>query len=129
MVEKKLTIVFYRREWPRNDWKYQLPETELQALLGQLPAELTPFGVEVEVLQEELSMAIKGYADLLNSVRLRFPAAGLGNLCLGHVIGSSPHADLLEDLRRGVNRVVFAPETVEPEGSDKVICHNCGCGC
>ena len=37
--------------------------------------------------------------------------------------------DILEDLKRGINRVAFAPETVEPSGSDKVVCHNCGCGC
>ena len=54
---------------------------------------------------------------------------GFSNLCLGHVIGASPNRDLLEDIRRGVNRVAFAPETVEPEGSSKIVCHNCGCGC
>jgi hypothetical protein len=36
---------------------------------------------------------------------------------------------VFEDLRRGVSRVAFAPEMIEPEGSNKVVCHNCGCGC
>lgn len=130
MAEKILTIAFYRREWPRNDWDYSFPQAELKSFLVEMAKELEPFGVTLKSQDEDdLSIAINGYGDVLNSVRLRYPAGGLGNLCLGHVIGSSPNADLIEDLRRGINRVVFAPETVEPDGSDKVVCHNCGCGC
>jgi hypothetical protein len=79
--------------------------------------------------EEEIVLEVKGYNDLLNTVRLRSPQDGIGNLCLGHIIGASPNRDLLEDIRRGVNRVAFAPETIEPEGSNKIVCHNCGCGC
>ena len=69
------------------------------------------------------------YGDLLTTVRLRSPRDHIGNLCLGHVIGQSANCDLFEDIRRGVSRIAFAPETIEPEGSNKVVCHNCGCGC
>lgn len=129
MAEKYLDVVFYRQDWVRSDWSYDLQEDQLQSFLMKMSAELATFGVNLRSSQEDFTIQIKGYADLLNSIRLRFPSAGLGNLCLGHIIGASPNRDLLEDLRRGINRVVFAPETVEPDGSDKVVCHNCGCGC
>ncbi|HKJ04467.1 MAG TPA: hypothetical protein VJ974_02635 [Geopsychrobacteraceae bacterium] len=129
MSDKILTIAFYQRKSVRSDWDYQFPQDEIKTFLHLISQELKPFGVTVTTAEEELSIAVKGYADILNSVRLRYPPAGLGNLCLGHVIGGSQNADLVEDLRRGINRVIFAPETVEPDGSDKVVCHNCGCGC
>ncbi|MDT8420577.1 MAG: hypothetical protein RQ754_09105 [Desulfuromonadales bacterium] len=129
MVSKELTVAFYRCEWPRRDWSYSFPRPALDGLLREIEQELQPFGVALRVLQEDLTISVNGYADVLNSVRLRYPAAGLGNVCLGHVIGSSPNADLVEDLRRGISRLVFAPETIEPDGSDKIVCHNCGCGC
>lgn len=129
MAEKVLTIAFYNREWPRTDWTYDFPQAELDLFLQEMAKELEGFGVSLKIQEEDLSIAINGYGDVLNSIRVRFPSAGLGNLCLGHVIGSSQNANLIEDLRRGINRVVFAPETVEPDGSDKVVCHNCGCGC
>jgi len=129
MAGKNLIIAFYQREMVRSDWVYHFPQHELQGFLQEISTELESFGVTVTSVEEELSINVKGYGDILNSVRVRYPAAGLGNLCLGHIIGSSPNANLIEDLRRGINRVVFAPETVEPDGSDKIVCHNCGCGC
>jgi hypothetical protein len=130
MSEREITVVFYRRLAARADWHYVLDEAALLALAGELKEEYAPFGIQVVFFQEpSCSMEIKGYGDLLNSVRLRAPQNGIGNLCLGHIVGASPHRDLLQDIRRGVSKVAFAPETVEPEGSDKIVCHNCGCGC
>jgi hypothetical protein len=126
---RNLDVVFYRREWIRRDWQYEFPAVALEAFLAEQQRELEQFDVCLRSLEEDLTQPIQGYADLLNSIRLRFPSAGLGNLCLGHVIGASPNRNLLEDLRRGINRLVFAPETIEPQGSDKRVCHNCGCGC
>ena len=126
---KTLDVVFYRREWVRDDWKYEISTEKLNSFLVEMKLELETFGICLRSAEEEFTLPIKGYADLLNSIRLRFPSAGLGNLCLGHVIGASRNRNLFEDLRRGINRIAFAPETVEPEGSDKVVCHNCGCGC
>jgi len=130
MKGKAITVAFYRRNFIREDWRYPVEEGRLTAFLADLAAELERFDIGLEIRREpEMAVDVRGYADLLNSVRLRSPRDGIGNLCLGHIIGTSPHRDLLEDIRRGVNRVAFAPETVEPEGDSKVVCHNCGCGC
>lgn len=128
MAEKVLEVICFKRRWVPQ-WNYQMPETALAAMLAELQSELAGYGIKLCTVVEELVAEIKGYGDLLNSFRLRCPALGISSLCLGHVIGTSKNLDIVEDLRRGINRVAFAPETVEPEGSDKVICHNCGCGC
>lgn len=130
MQAKEITVVFYGRRYPRSDWQCDVDEKAVVEFLGSLAEELAPFGVVLkQVWQEEMALDVRGYGDLLNTVRLRSPLDGIGNLCLGHILGASPNRDLLEDIRRGVNRIAFAPETVEPEGSDKIVCHNCGCGC
>lgn len=128
--EKEIGIVFYQRHYQADKWRQLVEQTDLDALFSDLAEELRPLGFRVSRIENaDMSMTITGYGDLLNSIRLRCPAHGIGNMCLGHVIGASKNLDLIEDIRRGINRVAFAPETVEPEGSDKIVCHNCGCGC
>jgi len=130
MQAKEITVVFYGRRQPRGDWQCDFEKTSVVDLLDALVEELAPFGIVLkQSWEEEMVLDVRGYGDLLNTVRLRSPLDGIGNLCLGHIIGASPNRNLLEDIRRGVNRIAFAPETVEPEGSNKVVCHNCGCGC
>ena len=130
MAHKEIQVSFYRREFTREDWRYSIDEKALDDFLRGLAAELDRFGIRLSHGREDsVTIQVGGYTDLLNAVRLRSPHDGFGNLCLGHVIGASPNRDLFEDIRRGVNRIAFAPETVEPEGSSKVVCHNCGCGC
>jgi hypothetical protein len=130
MQKKEITVVLYGRRQSRSDWSFELDENALEAMLRGLAEELAPFGITLrQAKEEERVLEIKGYGDLLNTVRIRSPRDAISNLCLGHVIGSSPNRDLLADIRRGVNRVAFAPETIEPEGSNKIVCHNCGCGC
>ncbi|MBW6509549.1 MAG: hypothetical protein K0A94_08410 [Desulfuromonadales bacterium] len=124
-----ISLVFYQRNYLADKWRQMVNQAELDALFAELSRELAPLGFELDIVDDETSMDIKGYGDLLNSVRVRCPAHGFGNMCLGHIIGASKNLNLTEDLRRGVNRVCFAPETIEPQGSDKVVCHNCGCGC
>lgn len=125
-----ITVVIYHPRWQRVDQSDLLRAERIDAFITGLNDELEPFDCQVEVLRDDsFSIDVNGYGDLLNSIRIRAPFAGIGNLCLGHVIGPSQHLDLYQDIRRGVNRVLFAPETIEPEGSDKVVCHNCGCGC
>jgi hypothetical protein len=127
---KEISVVFYQRHYLADKWRQMINQEELDALLVELSAELMPLGFDFKPVDEVgMTMDIKGYGDLLNSIRLRCPAHGVGNMCLGHVIGASKNLSLVEDIRRGVNRVCFAPETIEPQGSDKVVCHNCGCGC
>ena len=130
MKQNVLTVVFYSRRNPRSDWRLDFDEEALAVFFDRIVEEFAPLGIRVEYLKDEsLSFDIKGYGDLLNSIRIRSLSDGIGNLCLGHIIGASPNLDPLEDIRRGLSRVAFAPETIEPEGSDKIVCHNCGCGC
>jgi hypothetical protein len=130
MQAKEITVVLYGRRHSRADWSFDLDERALDEMLNGLAEELAPFGLVLRrEADAEIVLEIKGYNDLLNTVRLRSPQDGIGNLCLGHIIGISPNRNLLEDIRRGINRVAFAPETIEPEGSNKIVCHNCGCGC
>ncbi len=129
MADKILDVVFFQRIWPAGEWQYADPTAGLTKMLTEMKEELARFGIQLRCIEEEFVSKIKGYHDLLNSMRLAYPAAGIGSLPLGHVIGASKTLDIVEDLRRGINRVVFAPETVEPSGSDKMVCHDCGCGC
>lgn len=130
MNVKEISVVFYQRSFITEKWRQMVDLTALDALFDELAAELPSLGFAVKRLDDaDMSMNINGYGDLLNSVRIRCPDLGIGNMCLGHIIGASKNLNLVEDIRRGVNRVAFAPETIEPEGSDKIVCHNCGCGC
>jgi hypothetical protein len=131
-MRKTLDVIFFERIWSAQDWKYdryQDLDQALNAMLIEMKDELAKFDIELRTINEELKSEIKGYGDLLNSMRISFSSAGVASYCLGHIISQSQNLDILEDLRRGINRVAFAPETVEPAGSDKVVCHNCGCGC
>ena len=130
MSTKEISIVFYQRDYLVAKWRGVFDAADIDGMVQSLYSELVPLGFHLTCREDTgLRMAIKGYGDLLNSIRIRCPDHGVGNMCLGHIIGSSKNLDLAEDIRRGVNRVAFAPETVEPEGSDKIVCHNCGCGC
>lgn len=125
-----ISVVLYDVSFPRRDWNYPLEREALAGAARDLDRDLHAFGIRVEFrLEPERQIEARGYGDLLNAVRIRSSRPGLGNLCLGHIIGCSANLDLLDDIRRGVRRVAFAPETIEPDGSDKVVCHNCGCGC
>jgi len=125
-----ITVAFYKRLLVRQDWEYPIDEQQLALVVQELNTDLNRFNIQVHHVQDDVvAMEIRGYGDLLNSIRIRAPHAGFGNLCLGHIIGASPGRDLYADIKRGINRIAFAPETIEPEGSDKVVCHNCGCCC
>lgn len=129
---KKLDVIFFQRVWAENGWQYNQQvdlNKALKEFLSEITVELERFGIDLRCIEEEFTSEIKGYGDLLNSIRICYPSAGVGSYCLGHIIGTSKNLNIVEDLRRGINRVAFAPETVEPSGSDKVTCHNCGCGC
>lgn len=127
-MTKTLTIAVYSRHFLRADWRQDIDESAVAALAAELNTEMAPFGWQVAFVAEpDVQVDVKGYGDLLNAVRLRAP--GAGNPCLGHVIGASAECDPLADIRRAVNRLIFAPETVEPDAANKRVCHNCGCGC
>jgi len=131
-MANNLDVIFFERIWCNDIWKYEKYEdvtSALNVMLSELKEELQKFDIELRCVEEEFTSKITGYGELLNSMRISFPSAGVGSYCLGHIICASQNLDIVEDLKRGINRVAFAPETVEPSGSDKVVCHNCGCGC
>ncbi len=130
MQNKEITVVFYGRRYPRQDWQTNIDDEAVHVFLAKAEQEMAGFGVTLRnTVEEDVVIDINGYGDILNAIRLRSPKDNIGNLCLGHVIGSSPHCNLIEDIQRGINRVAFAPETIEPEDHNKKVCHNCGCGC
>jgi hypothetical protein len=129
-MQKEIIVVLYGYRLTNKDWAPVFDAEALDAFVESLHRELQPLGVSVSLRKEtETLLEVKGYGDLLNTIRLRSSKDHIGNLCLGHVLGQSTNCNFFEDIRRGVSRVAFAPETIEPEGSDKVVCHNCGCGC
>lgn len=129
-MQKEITVALYSYRLTNSEWNPGVDVDALEQFVEGLHAELNSIGVSVACIREpENIVEVSGYGDLLNIVRVRSPKDHIGNLCLGHVIGQSENCDLFEDIRRGVSRVAFAPEMIEPEGSNKIVCHNCGCGC
>lgn len=130
MMQKEIAVVLYGYRLVNHEWSPNVEAAALEEFISDLHGELNHLGITVTCVKEhENVLEVKGYADLLNTVRLRSPKDHIGNLCLGHIIGQSANCNFFEDIRRGVSRVAFAPEMIEPEGSHKVVCHNCGCGC
>jgi hypothetical protein len=129
-MNKSITIVVYNRNFLRSDWRQDLDVAKIQRLAEELNRELKQFDWQVDFLVDDSqSVDVRGYGDLLNAVRLRATGSAHSNPCLGHVIGPSSACDPIADIKRGINRIIFAPETIEPESAYKKVCHNCGCGC
>lgn len=129
-MQKEITVALYSYRLTNNEWTPEVDVEALEEYIKTLHDEFNSVGITVYCLKEpENVVEVNGYGDLLNIVRMRSPKDHIGNLCLGHVIGQSENCDLKEDIRRGVSRIAFAPEMIEPEGSNKIVCHNCGCGC
>ncbi len=130
MNGKKMMVTFFRQNHLRPDWKVDLNSDKFHSFFVELIAELAGLGVEIgHVDNDSLTIDVKSYADLLNSVRISSPSDGIISQCVGHIIGKSDNLDLIEDIRRAVKRVAFAPETIPPEDHNRKVCHNCGCGC
>lgn len=123
-------ISTYRQNHIRDNWKVDLEGESFKGFVTGLAEELSGFGVEIASSHNDaIIVNVNSYADLLNAVRITSAADGFINKCIGHIIGQSQNLNLFEDLRRAVNRVAFAPETVQPDDSNRKVCHNCGCGC
>ncbi|RQW77289.1 MAG: hypothetical protein EHM51_02040 [Geobacter sp.] len=130
MSGKKMVLTLYRQNHVRQNWRVDLTGCEYELFFIELADILRQFGIELELAaNDEVTIDINSYADLLNAIRISSPSDGLANICIGHVIGKSPRLDLMEDIKRGVTRVAFAPETIPPEDHNRRVCHNCGCGC
>ena len=129
-MAKKITVTCYGLNHLRKDWEGVLAGTAFELFMTELADDLGRFGIELERRESrEQTIEVKSYADLLNAVRIGSPSDGITNVCVGHVIGQSPRLDPLEDIKRAVNRIAFAPETVPPDNELRKVCHNCGCGC
>jgi hypothetical protein len=130
MAAKKMIVTFYRQNHLRQDWRCDLSGSGFELFFIELAEDLSKFGIELSKVEDnDRVIDVNSYADLLNAVRITSPADGFAGICVGHVIGKSPHLDLLEDIKRAVNRMAFAPETIAPESHNRKVCHNCGCGC
>jgi len=125
-----MVLTLYRQNHVRPNWRVDLAGCEYELFFIELADILRQFGIELEIAKnDEVTIDVNSYADLLNAIRISSPADGFANICIGHVIGKRPRLDLMEDIKRGINRVAFAPETIPPEDHNRRVCHNCGCGC
>jgi hypothetical protein len=130
MNRKKMVLNLYRQNHVRPNWRIDLGGCEYRLFFVELADILGKFGIDLEIASnDEVTIDINSYADMLNAIRISSPSDGFANICIGHVIGKSPNLDLMEDIKSGVNRVAFAPETIPPEDHNRRVCHNCGCGC
>lgn len=130
MAGKNMVITFYRQNHVRTDWRMDQFSSKFELFLIELADDLARFGISLtRADNEQIVIDINSYSDVLNAVRISSPSDGFTNLCVGHIIGKSPNLDLMEDIKRAVNRIAFAPETVPPEDHNRRVCHNCGCGC
>jgi len=127
---KSMRLTCYGQKHNRPDWENALTGITFDLFFAELAQELERFGITLERLEDNGQLIeVNGYNDLLNAVRIASPSDGISNICVGHVIGKSPRLDPLEDIKRAVNRIAFAPETVAPDQENRKVCHNCGCGC
>ncbi|MGC9518850.1 MAG: hypothetical protein ACP5FP_04215 [Desulfuromonadaceae bacterium] len=125
---QEIRVVFYAREFG-DKWEYPFDDAAIEPFFAQLNMELNGCGIKFSFAHEpNVCLKINGYQDMLNSVRICAPEHGFPSLCLGQFLGASTDADFLADVKRGVRRVAFSPESIAPVGGD-ALCHNCGCGC
>lgn len=130
MAGKKMTLTICGRNHLRPEWEVDVSAPPFREFCASLAEELSRCGIDLSTVENDtVTIDVRSYGDLLNAFRVSSPADGLTNKCVGHVIGKSPNLDVLEDIRRAVNRVAFAPETVVPDDEHRKVCHNCGCNC
>jgi len=129
-VIKRISLIFYRRNYLRSDWRVDLESPEYQRFFSEMTEDLGRCDIAFSLAENlEFTIDINSYGDLLNAVRVTSLDDGFTNICVGHIIGKSPNLNLAEDIGRAVKRIAFAPETIPPEEHNRKVCHNCGCGC
>jgi hypothetical protein len=130
MADKTMTLTILGQDHIRKDWFFDFDSMQFELFFVELAGDLQRFGIKLgRADNRDVIIGINSYGDMLNAVRISSPGDGFSSICIGHVIGQSPNRDILEDIKRAVNRVAFAPETVQPEENNRKVCHNCGCGC
>jgi hypothetical protein len=129
-MAKMMRLTCYAQKHKRPEWESALTGISFDLFFAELAQELERFGITLERHEDDSRLIeVNSYVDLLNAVRIGSPSDGISNICVGHVIGKSPRLDPQEDIKRAVNRIAFAPETVAPDQENRKVCHNCGCGC
>ena len=129
-MAKSLQLILYRQNHLRSDWQVDLAGSRFADFCTELTAELARYDIQFSAtVNDDITIDIASYADLLNADRISAPQDGFTSKCVGHIIGKSQNLDLLEDIRRAVTRIAFAPETIPPDDHNRRVCHNCGCGC
>jgi hypothetical protein len=127
---KTLTLTILGQNHVRKDWYFDFDSIAFELFFSELADDLAHLGIRLERTDNrDHVIDVNSYSDLLNAVRIASPSDGFSGICIGHILGKSPNCDILEDIKRSVNRIAFAPETVHPEESNLKVCHNCGCGC
>lgn len=130
MSVKPVILTIYNQHHLRRDWYFDFSGAGFISFLKSMAEEMSQFGIAFSWrANQDHTVEVKSYGDLLNAVRLTSPVDGVTSRCVGHIIGKSQNLDFMEDLRRAVNRVAFAPETIPPDDENRKVCHNCGCGC
>lgn len=130
MESKEMVVTIVGQDHLKKDWFFDFKGDLFGAFFDGLAQEMSLLGVTL--VRRDLAepvIAIKSYNDLLNCLKISSLQDGHINQCVGHIIGVSPHLDIMEDLRTAVRRVAFAPETIAPDAAFRKVCHNCGCGC
>lgn len=129
-VLKQVTVTILNQELVRRDWFIDFDSPEFESFFKELAKEMRKSGVSLKkVRNRSFAIEIKSYNDLLNVVKISSSDDNHCKHCVGHVIGKSENLNILEDIKKAVLRVAFAPETIEPDDEFKKVCHNCGCGC
>lgn len=127
---KPVVITILDQVHQRRDWFYDFEGTEFSDAMRELAEELHSLGIHLDIRRNrEVTITVNSYADLLNCVKVSSPRDNHHNQCVGHIIDKSEHLDIVEDIRRAVRRIAFAPETIAPDSAFRKVCHNCGCGC
>ena len=93
-MQKEITVVVYGYQLTGGEWSPNINLEALDAFMQDLHGELITLGITVLYLKElDNVLDVKGYGDLLNTIRLRSPKDHISNLCLGHIIGQSANCD------------------------------------
>jgi hypothetical protein len=127
---KQITLTIFRQEHIRMEWYFDFNGKKFQIFFSRMAEEMKKSGIHLNKLHNnDVSIKVNSYADLLNAVKISSPGDFHSNICIGHIIGVSEHLDIMEDISAALQRMAFAPETIPPADEFRKVCHNCGCGC
>lgn len=127
---KEIIITVLNQNHQRPDWYFDFNGEQFRDFIAQLDDSMQQLGVKLDlVFNQEHTININSYADLLNCLKLSSSDDRHHRHCVGHIIGKSEQLDIMDDLAKAVKRLAFAPETIAPDAEFARVCHNCGCGC